>query len=212
MFNDLNLRYSVNFKMDQAGDTASPSDAELDNDAAVRLFNDVHFQNTRDATGIFAPFALLPTELRLHIWLLFLRQYRMIEVRLMGPGGDDRGNFSTSGRQSYSDRNHLGKVVSGGGYRLEIRGRGFAATFSPLLWVSRESRQVALNFYRVHLPFPEYKRSQLLYLNPEYDVLYAQPEMWVTLLPDVLHDVRAYDPKDQGYVHESRGIFGIRLI
>jgi hypothetical protein len=52
-------------------------------------------------------------------------------------------------------------------------------------------------------------------LNPEYDVLYVRPEFRspnmpptdnqpkpraASVLVDFLHDVRAYDPKDKGFV------------
>ena len=56
----------------------------------------------------------------------------------------------------------------------------------------------------------------MLYLNPEYDVFCVRPQFRPetlppspelqpqpksrTLLADFLHDVKAYDPKSQGYV------------
>ncbi|KAK4149815.1 hypothetical protein C8A00DRAFT_37593 [Chaetomidium leptoderma] len=46
----------------------------------------------------------------------------------------------------------------------------------------------------------------VLYLNPEYDVLCIDPEhASAPVLPDFLHDVRAYDLEDQGVTH-----FGIQ--
>ena len=165
--------------------------------APVRLFNDLHFAARPSDDTSWAPFSLLPTELRLHIWQLFVEQHRLIEVEISTP-------FYTNDQEQspryYADCNHLGNVVSGRGYELEIRGRGgYAAALSPLLWVNHEARQVALNFYRVRLPFPRNGIHRELYLNPEYDVLYVQPGyLHAALIPDLLHDVRAYDPKDQG--------------
>ncbi len=116
----------------------------------------------------------------------------------------------------YDRRNHLGKRVSDRGYTLVLKsGQNFAAMFNPLLWVNSEARQVALDFYRVHLPFPGRDEDRLLYINPEYDVLYAWPAYVyrtyadgtpiaslpnvATLLVDLLCDLRAYDPRDRGY-------------
>ncbi|KAK4235998.1 hypothetical protein C8A03DRAFT_45942 [Achaetomium macrosporum] len=194
----------------------------IDNTVSVRLFNDVYLGRTAPQTTCnnitWAPFPRLPAELRLHVWLLFLRQHRMIELWLY-IDGDINGQS-----RRYTYRNDLGKVVSGQGYTLETSGRGFAASLSPLLWVNREARQATLSFYRVHLPFPRYNGNLVLYLNPEYDVLYLGPreqyrhpalaseQHWdPTLLSDFLHDVRAHDPRDQGYGKHSAAIFYPRL-
>jgi hypothetical protein len=116
--------------------------------------------------------------------------------------GDDNQDTSLW----YTARNHLGRIVSGRGYTIEIGNLkgGYSASLSPPLWVNREARQATLHFYRVHLPFPGLGADRVLYLNPEYDVLYLDGEKtYGILLPDFLHDVRAYDPKDQGWVHRS---------
>lgn len=92
-------------------------------------------------------------------------------------------------------------------------------TGSPLLQVSSEARHAALQYYRVRLPFPRGGGGQVLYLNPEHDVLFVRPEVpsrWTgaqapprptVVLIDFLHDVRAYDPRDKGYIRFSRFIF-----
>ena len=188
----------------------------------VKLFNDLYFSRAAAAPGpadlTWAPFPRLPPELRLHIWLLFLRRNRMIEVGIR-PDADEVGGVypgDVEGKPPfYSARNRLGNRVSGRGYTLVLKGdQGFAAALNPLLWVSSEARQAALGFYRVHLPFPGRHGEQLLYFNPDYDVLYAWPAYvyrtytattpflpipnGATLLVDLLCDMRAYDPKDQG--------------
>ncbi len=136
----------------------------------------------------------------------------MIELDLSSAADEDAAVHS--GSRHYRDRNALGNIVSGRGYVLTWTGRRqgpAAGAYSPLLWVSREARQATLSFYRVQLPFFGLQRDQVLYLNPEYDVVSVQPlwEVGLTvfnahiLLVDFLHDMRAYDRKGQGYVHES---------
>jgi hypothetical protein len=189
----------------------------------VKLYNDVHFSRAAapPVDQGWAPFPRLPAELRLHIWLLFLRRRRMIEVGVRPAkdeeGGAYPGDDAEGQSRFYARLNHLGNRVSGRGYTLVLKGgQGFATALNPLLGVSSEARQVALGFYRVHLPFPGRHGEQLLYFNPEYDVLSAWPacvyrtEGFVpmpnaaTVLVDLLCDMRAYDPKDQGCVSTSR--------
>ena len=194
------------------------------------LFNDVYAAshapcgktNNRNPGCTWSPFPRLPAELRMRIWLSCLRRHRMIEVDLFPEVLPD-GSFPFP---IYTDCNHLGRIVSGGlTYSFALRGRGahYAAFLSPLLSVNHESREVARSFYHVHLPFPG--REQVLYLSPEYDVVYLRnrgpkprPETpqtypfvsqgrsvaiypgFDTILVDFLHDARAYDYKDQGYV------------
>ena len=193
------------------------------NDTAdVRLFNDLHFAPTASSpvNRVWAPFPRLPVELRLQIWLVFLRRHRMIEVGIRPDKNEDGDTYPGEiplMSRFYARHNHLGKRVSDRGYTLVFKGgQGFATALNPLLWVNSEARQTALGFYRVHLPFPGREGDQLLYLNPEYDVLYAWPAYVyrtythdtpfvsmpnaATLLVDLLCDLRAYDPRDRGCV------------
>lgn len=146
-----------------------------------KLFNDVRISRWEppgpcgDTT--WPPFSRLPIELRLHLWLSYLRRHRMIEVDICDTSYPDDASQS---RYYYTNRNHLGKIVSGRGYTLSIRGRRCHATplsLSPLLWVNNEARRAALSFYHVHLPFPGPRPygEQVLYLNPEYGVVYVRP-------------------------------------
>ncbi|KAH6840636.1 hypothetical protein B0I37DRAFT_219690 [Chaetomium sp. MPI-CAGE-AT-0009] len=203
------------------------------------LFNDVHFGrrasqsqapgNSTDTENIttgtiptittWASFPRLPAELRLNVWLSYLRRYRLIEVDVCAADHEDETTYPGNGGDNasqpryYTGRNHLGKIVSGRGYTLSIRGRGcYAASLSPLLWVNSEARLATLSFYQIHLPFPGLHKEQVLYLNPAYDVVYVRPRQpeviradrgpnASTLLADFLHDAKAYDYKDQGVVH-----------
>lgn len=121
-----------------------------DKDAAsLKLFNDLYFSQSTStlAFDIFALFPWLPVERRLDIWLLFLQQYRMIDL-------DVAIHEQVDDTVYYTNLNRLGNIVSARGYTLSLSGRGYALSLSPLLRVNRETRQAALSFYRVHLPFP----------------------------------------------------------
>lgn len=174
------------------GDTIVDHKATIQTDEDVRLFNDVFFappaSNSPQDTP-WLPFPRLPPELSLHVWWLFLHKHRMIELQI-------KGGRRSSYNSPYTNRNHLNKVLSGRDYRLRIRGRGYAASLSPLLWVSSEARQVALRYYRVHLPCRGRHGKRALYFNPEHDVLDLGGSYHPHLLPDFLYNVRAYDPRD----------------
>ncbi|KAK4033117.1 hypothetical protein C8A01DRAFT_19911 [Parachaetomium inaequale] len=205
------------------------SEPAIDDEVDVRLFNNVYSSRaaplpTGAVSDVWAPFCRLPAELRRLVWLLFLRRHRMIDVTLgLEPATVERekgtpypGDLSEGAKpRYYTHRNHLGNVVSSRGYTVAIEGDRFAAWLSPLLWVNSEARETALDFYRVRLPAPRRHPGRLLYLNPEYDVLYVRPCSKSEFLPapdipqhrdprplavlvDFICDIRAYDPKDQG--------------
>ncbi len=169
----------------------------------IKLYNDVHFTKLKRHKESWGPFQRLPPELRSEIWTAFLRDRRMIEVDLYVPGATvDATNLDEE--KSYVQQNHLGKVISGREYCFKFRG-GFGKTVSSLLWVSREARAATLRFYRVHLPVKidtggEHLVERVLYLNPEYDlfVTHLVRGVFTCLLPDLLHDIRAFDPMDRG--------------
>ena len=178
------------------------------------LFNDVHFQRWEPPAlrhvAQWAPFVRLPPELRRYLWLVCLRRHRMIELDICVAASEDAAAHPGDDSQYYRNRNALGNIVSGRDYVVSWTGnrQGSAGAYSPLLWVSREARQAALSFYRVHLPFFGLLRNRVLYLNPAYDVVSVQLQ-WeedraafnrYVLLADFLHDVKAYDRKGQGYV------------
>lgn len=206
--------------MDHANNTNHAGEA-MENSPTTpdhMLFNDVYSSRLEAASpaprgGVWAPFPRLPVELRLHVWLLHLQRHRMIELDICGAAADDAGD---SGPRYYTDRNHLGRIISGGPYALAFRGRGpwaqrTSLPVSLLFWVNREARGVALSFYHIHLPFPRRQDGeQVLYLNPEYDVVSVRTRHvnwsirvphpnFANLLVDFLHDARAYDYKNEGY-------------
>ncbi|OIW25348.1 hypothetical protein CONLIGDRAFT_691272 [Coniochaeta ligniaria NRRL 30616] len=199
-------------------ESATAQDSDLP--PTPRLFNDLYFGRQQPALfDTWSQFTRLPVDLRVQIWLTVIRRHRMLEMTIC-PADDEVDETTYPGgaeSRYYTERNHLGNIISGRGYTLKIEGRGYSATFSPILWVNRESRYAALrHYYRVHPPFPHQHAGRTLYLNPEHDVLYLYPEYrrrmppdylprrgpwpWA-LLPDFLHDVKAFDPKDQGVMH-----------
>lgn len=105
----------------------------------------------------------------------------------------------------YSTANCLDKLISGRNYTATVDG---SQIHSKLLHINRESRSVALKFYRVHLPcYFETKNSPhsglkaTLYLNPESDFIHLKSNKPVEYtFVDFLHDVKAYDPQDVGIV------------
>lgn len=175
-----------------------------------RLFNDLYFDRESESISIpspstWTPFSRLPTELRVQIWQCALQQHRMIEIDVYPTAHDDNNT------PPYTNRNHLGRIISGGNYTPRLRGLGsYGPTLTPLFWVSREARTAALSFYHIHLPLGT---GQVLYLSSEYDIVQVRPRRpkpahwrpeseprahYGFILVDFLHDARAYDYKDHG--------------
>jgi hypothetical protein len=114
----------------------------------------------------------------------------------------------------YSTTNTLGNIISGEAYFIIVRGLHL---YSKLMRVNRDSRNAALNFYRVHLPcYFQHPRNNLydytldsngavkgtLYFNPEYDFVHllgTGPRP--VLLAHFLHDFRAHDPRHLGILN-----------
>ncbi|KAK3898954.1 hypothetical protein C8A05DRAFT_18535 [Staphylotrichum tortipilum] len=182
---------------------------------AARLFNDLYFNRLEASPAphgaTWTLFPLLPAELRLHIWLMCLRQHRLINLYLSAPDEGPTaypGPDDLSHSRYYKDVNHRGKVISGRGYTLRMAGhRDYGApALSPLLRVNSEARRAALGFYHIQLPFPVRATEKTLYLNAAYDVVHLCPRgaegtRAAALLADFLHDVVAFDQKDQGVAH-----------
>lgn len=118
------LKFSINqmYVMSHTGMTG-------EDDNPVRLYKDVHFRPAHPATcSSWALFPLLLPELRLRIWLLFLRRHRMIELGI-------RASNDEYGRQPryYTNHKYLGNIISGRSYSLIIKGHDYAASLSPRL-------------------------------------------------------------------------------
>ncbi|TVY84067.1 hypothetical protein LSUE1_G000822 [Lachnellula suecica] len=151
----------------------------------------------------FTLFSALSMELRLRVWQCSIQQNRLLEIEL------DRPQLwapePTLPDAPYSATNGLNKVISGRNYT--IRG---CKILSKLLHVNRESRDVALRFYRVHMPcyFPTSEggtpgtAKSTLYVNPEYDFMFLRikqpPE---NTFVDFVNDFKAHDPKAVGLLN-----------
>src|SRR6185437_5313429 len=88
---------------------------------------------------LFTPFSRLPAELRLCIWEISIERHRFLQIEVEPP--------SESGHvPPFSTTNALNKLISGRNYTATVQG---LQLHRKLLRVNRESRQVALGFYRV---------------------------------------------------------------
>ncbi|KAI6081548.1 hypothetical protein F4821DRAFT_274852 [Hypoxylon rubiginosum] len=144
--------------------------------------------------GLFPLFPMLPSELRVQIWKFALKRQRIIKVYLQSNKRIDVliSRQMESRPPTHSDERY-GVVVNG--YQ----------TISKLFHVCRESRGVAMQFYRVHLPCWLTKcaikdkriHPGLVYFNPEYDFLYIDNRS--ANVVDFLHDLKTiHDPRNIG--------------
>ncbi|KAH8645885.1 hypothetical protein BGZ60DRAFT_555034 [Tricladium varicosporioides] len=163
---------------------------------------------------LFHLFPMLSTELRLRIWRSSIEQHRLLEVHIDDAWGPDTPLYSTT--------NILNKLVSGRNYRAIVQG---SYLYSKLLHVNRESRQVALGFYRVHIPCylrtaedrskcrTETTLKSTLYFNPEYDFMFLSTEhLPKNNLVEFLYDLRPYDPKDIGLLNLALDMNGMSTL
>jgi hypothetical protein len=151
---------------------------------------------------------MLSTELRLRIWQCSIEQYRLLDIEVDCPRGSKDDPL-------YSTTNALDKLISGRNYTATVQG---CHLYSKLLYVNSESRQVALKFYRIHIPC-YFRRSEdttmksTLYFNPEYDFMFLRakhnPEHTFV---DFLYDLKAYDPKHIGLLNLALDISGISTL
>ncbi|KAK6078238.1 hypothetical protein SCUP234_06236 [Seiridium cupressi] len=167
----------------------------------------------------FECFTSLPCELRFHIWKTSLKCNRIIYITCLPCSSPPPWRQQGRGGR-YSTYNELGKATSGDRYEHRFQNLPRPA----LLRVSVEARSVALRFYRVKLPLyqsipaivNESTSSQRsnrdksgqtcsLFFNPEYDFLSpCIPSLFPHrrhLFFDLLHDIKAYDPRDIGVLN-----------
>ena len=102
----------------------------------------------------------------------------------------------------YSTDNDLDKLISGRDYTATVRG---CYPHNKLLYVNSESRQEALKFYLVHIPYylrisedrTERTIKSNLYFNSQYGFMFLKvkhpPEHTFV---DFLYDLAAYDPNN----------------
>ncbi|KAI1412105.1 hypothetical protein F5Y13DRAFT_51158 [Hypoxylon sp. FL1857] len=157
--------------------------------------------------GTFNLFPDLPPELRVKIWRLALERQRIIKLRLRNRVLMN-GLIARQGdsRPKTREGEHYSAVVDG--YH----------TLSKLFRVSRESRDVALSFYRVHLPCWLVKGARrddamkpgILYFNPEHYFLYINTD--TGHFADFLHDLKTlHDPRGVGLLNlaiDANGLTG----
>ena len=147
----------------------------------------------------------LAPELRRHIWTMYLRKNRVIHLQFTFKTVE--AYCAAIGRKEENNNKKMR------GYPYDIYVDPHRPT-SKLFQVSRESRAVAQEFYRVHLPCQvpreEYRRSStswtqnaepgVLFLNPEYDFLHVHHSGdvagWAIGFMQQLKDI--HDPRHVG--------------
>jgi hypothetical protein len=117
---------------------------------------------------LFHPFLALLTEIRLRIWKFSIERHRLLEIEVEG-----HVSPSDSGITRYSTKNKFDKLTSGHHYTVKPQGD---LSYSQILHVNSESRQVALKFYHIHIPCQSYPiadrcAGEALYINPEFDII-----------------------------------------
>ncbi|KAI0835897.1 hypothetical protein F5Y06DRAFT_274702 [Hypoxylon sp. FL0890] len=145
----------------------------------------------------FGLFPSLPPELRVKIWRVALERQRIIKVRL-------RNRLLMDGLLARQGDAGL-KTRKGERYSAVVDGYG---TLSKLFRVSRESRDAALAFYRVHIPCwlvkgatrDDAMKPGTLYFNPEYDFLYVNTD--TGHIAELFHDLKTiHDPRGVGLLN-----------
>lgn len=162
----------------------------------LRIFNSS--LTTHDERSDFHLFPLLPKELRLKIWRHTLQRRRIIHLRLNNQRGQTPSEAGEN-PESTSNGERYFTVVDG------------SKILSKLLRVSRESREEALMFCRVHLPCrftgggtrDEPTGHGTLRFNPEWDFLHISAE-WPakdTLVSFLYHLKTIHDPRRVGLLN-----------
>ncbi|KAI1411617.1 hypothetical protein F5Y13DRAFT_191233 [Hypoxylon sp. FL1857] len=152
--------------------------------------------------GDFPQFSLLPKELRLQVWRHSLQRHRIVKIKLpIRPQ-----HFEGDGYEEFYAA--LSKEP------LVVRGH---QVLSKLLSVNSESREVALQFYRVRLScnFKRSKtvKSETLLFNPEFDILHVRPAWHDNKFAELICKLKAADPQGVGVLRlalESKDVNGIQ--
>ncbi|KAI1113175.1 hypothetical protein F5Y14DRAFT_226267 [Nemania sp. NC0429] len=160
-------------------------------------------------SGSFPRFPSLPVELRLDIWELSLRRWRLINI-VLAPKEEE--NADKGPRPEAHDTQ--GSVVRGAQYQVTARG---PQLLSKLLRVSREARQAALHVYRVHLPCrlvvgDKEESSGILPLNPEFDIFRINLGYGRHDFVHFLRDIQYHDRKGVGLLNLAMDIDDINRL
>ena len=165
------------------------------------IINDYHMDDTQTSETFhtFPQFTRLPTEIAFAVWQHALEQHRLICITIANKDPRSPPPWARP-QQLYSQENEQGRTISGRNYKLLVT---TAHRLHPVLQASRESRQAALQFYRVHIPYDleAYGGRRRLYINPEFDILILKTKGVRELLADFVHDVKAYDPREAGVLN-----------
>ena len=178
------------------------------------LFNDCIHSQTEDLHE-FPIFSQLPLDISAAIWRCVLQCYRLIVIEVTEDNSNNNNNQaddpqnlplskSTHQEPLSSRKNSLGNTISERNYHLRIT---TCHRLHPLFQVCHESRQAALQFYRVHIPsdFSTHGNQRCIYLNPEFDFLHIKQQDAPHLLVDFVHDLKAYDPLGIGILNIGIG-------
>ncbi|KAI1139293.1 hypothetical protein F5Y05DRAFT_343634 [Hypoxylon sp. FL0543] len=145
----------------------------------------------------FELFPSLPPELRVKIWRAALERQRIIRLRLRNRLLMD-GLLARQGKAGLKTRKDECYSAVVNGYQ----------TLSKFFRVNRESRDVALGFYRVHVPCWLVKGATrddamepgTFYFNPEYDFLWINTD--TGHIPEFFHDLKTiHDPSGVGLLN-----------
>lgn len=175
----------------------------------LQIFTPV--RTAHDDEPNFHPFPRLPGELRRKIWRYSLQRQRIIKLNLIVKGQLEQAPESTDSAS------------------LKVHYRAFVDSYqvlSKLLRVSCESREAALEFYRVKIPCTfsgggragfwdaeanarattMKERSGTFYFNPEYDFFHIGTESSLQPVKDTLveflyHLKTTYDPRHVGLLN-----------
>ncbi|TGO40691.1 hypothetical protein BHYA_0033g00450 [Botrytis hyacinthi] len=101
----------------------------------------------------------------------------------------------------YTTRNAMGNIISGSYYELAINDSAVNHMNSRIFLTSKKSRWAALDYFRLRLPLANNRHIRV---NPDHDVLFFHPAhdiRDINILAAILHDIKAYDPRDQGLKH-----------
>jgi len=152
-----------------------------------------------DEPTSFAPFPHLSTELRLQIWELSLQRYRLFEVTFEPPAAPPATNDHHGTAEEIRDAPPQQPVI-----------HTWTSLHHPLLHTTRESRAVALAFFRIQipclvpLPSPHDDTvASTLYFSPEWDFLFfdiqdSDIHAHAVSSLAMLRDMRAADGKGRG--------------
>ncbi|CEJ93559.1 hypothetical protein VHEMI09139 [[Torrubiella] hemipterigena] len=166
----------------------------------LRIINAVNDTAKDDA---FSRFPELPLEIRLMIWKLLVNHHRLIDLTV----GCSLDNHAAN--HVYAGPGTPQGPTAATPYFIDIQGWPIN---NPILYANRESRTLALDFYRVQLPFypklakedsPDIQAKRVFYFSPEHDILHISTygDSHSALFFSFLNEVQQHDPKRLGLLN-----------